>query len=121
MIARRARYEGAVAIAVASFAGGCGASVPLPREADHHGEEPVIVEEPPPPPRAEVLTSPPEGMQRPVWVSGQWLWDGARWEWQPGRWDTQRPGESYAPPKVVYLPERRIGWFPGKWYGRGSR
>ncbi len=110
--ARRAIVAlGALAIAL----GGCGASVPLPREGNHAGDPPVIVPEPPPPPRIEVVPTAPEGMRDAVWISGQWAWEGRRWAWREGRWETQEKGATYAPPRIVYLADRQIGWFAGKW------
>jgi len=75
----------------------------------------VIVGEPPPPPKVEVVPPAPDGMRDTVWVSGQWQWSGRRWEWREGRWELQAEGATYAAPRIVYLSDRTIGWFPGRW------
>lgn len=115
------RRSGAIAAcAWIALATGCGASVPHPREGAHAGDPPVPVAEPPPPPKIEMVPSAPEGMRDPVWVDGQWLWDGHRWEWQEGRWETQEEGATYAPPQLVYLSDRQLGWLAGKWHRRSK-
>jgi hypothetical protein len=99
----------------------CGASVPLPKQGDHDGDERVLVPSPPPVPKAEIVPRGEHPSADEVWVSGQWLWSGRRWEWEPGTWQTPPPGATYAPPAVLYLDKKQIEWLPGRWHVAPSK
>ena len=107
-------------IAIASFGAwisGCAASVPLPREGDHEGDERVLVGSPPPLPKVEIVPPAPEKERGEVWLSGAWTWRDERWEWEKGRWVAPPSGASFAPPVVIYLDNKQIAWIPGAWRG----
>ena len=107
----------AFALAIAS----CGPWVPLPEHGSHDGDEPVFVPEAPPPPQVQIIPARPEEPDTIVWVDGQWIWRGRRWEWEPGKWEVPQPGATYAPPKIVYLADKRIAWFAGRWHAPAAR
>jgi hypothetical protein len=111
----------ALAFVCALASAACGPWVPLPKPGSHEGDEPVIVPEAPPTPQVEILPERPAERPEAVWVDGQWLWRGRRWEWEPGRWEVPLPGATYAPPMVVYRPDRRIAWFAGRWHAAVAR
>lgn len=94
----------------------CGSSLPLPEMSDHGGDEPVIVPYPSPPPQVELVPDPPANQPEAVWIDGEWLWRGRRWEWQKGRWEVAAEGATYAPPAIVYLADKQIAWFAGRWH-----
>lgn len=99
----------------------CGPWLPLPPTGTHAGDEPILVPEAPPLPHVEIIPDRPLGLPDAVWVDGQWLFRGRRWEWEPGRWEVPRPGATYAPPEVAYLPGGRIAWYPGRWNAPAAR
>lgn len=111
----------AMAAAMATAISACGASVPLPRQGGHDGDERILVPSPPPVPKAEIVPLVAHPAPGEVWVSGQWLWRGRRWEWEPGTWETPSPGATYAPPVILYLDEKQIAWLPGKWHPAAPR
>lgn len=100
---------------------GWAASVPLPREGDHRGDERVLVGAPPPPPKVEIVPPAPGQSSAEVWLSGEWSWRDDRWEWSPGRWVTPPKGATYAPPVVIFLDDKQIAWIPGTWHGWEGR
>ncbi len=106
----------AIALSMTAVITGCAASVPLPRDGDHAGDEPILVPSPPPVPKVEIVPQVAHPQPRAVWVSGQWLWRGRRWEWEPGTWVTPSRGDTYAPPAIVFLDDKQIAWLPGKWH-----
>ncbi|MEZ4293696.1 MAG: hypothetical protein R3B70_01880 [Polyangiaceae bacterium] len=106
-----------VAAAALTCAAACGPSVPVPELATHDGDEPILVPYPPPVPRVELIPPRPAQPPKTVWIDGQWIWRARVWEWQPGRWEPLYPGATYAPPAIVYLLDRRIAWYAGKWHG----
>jgi len=107
-----------LALALAPAVASCGSSLPLPEMGDHTGDEPVIVPYPPPPPLVELVPDQPANQPDAVWVDGEWLWRGRRLEWQKPRWEVAPKGATFAPPAIVYLADKQIAWFVGRWHVR---
>ena len=96
---------------------GCGASLPVPRTGPHSPDEPaLVVPYPPPPAQVEVIQPPPEGLEKAVWIDGEWQWRSRRWVWLPGRWEVPYPDAYYAPAATVRRADGDLVSFAGVWH-----
>ncbi|EYF04007.1 Hypothetical protein CAP_4881 [Chondromyces apiculatus DSM 436] len=95
----------------------CGNEIPTPQLGRHTENDPfAIVPYPPPPAHVEVVPLPPEGIDDPVWIDGEWQWHNRRWVWVAGRWEEPFPGAYYAPATTVRRPDGGLVWFGGLWH-----
>jgi hypothetical protein len=64
----------------------------------------------------EILVPPPEDLDNPVWVDGEWQWRGRRWVWLAGRWEVPFQGAYYARATTVRRADGALVWFAGVWH-----